>query len=332
MLVAPEWYERFALHGLLVASTADWHAAGVSRAKLEALVAAGELSRVRRGAYVTRGLLDQVANDPGLAYAIKAAAVRATGKHGEDSVASHHSAALMHELDLLGDPPGTSPADTVSLTLAPGTRTGRHAGPDVSMHVAEVPPKHREERFFRVPVTTGARTVVDIARTSTFMQAVVTADSALRRRTATPTAIRQVLADCRQWPGIDKARKVAAFATNLSESVLESCARVIFDQHELPGPLLQVPIADRDGTLIARPDFCWPAYGTLADADGMSKYEGKESTAVMARHLSRDAKLQELGWEDVHFTWGELFGQPDSVLRRLRAAFGRGTSGAVSRE
>jgi hypothetical protein len=323
MILAPQWYEQFALHGLLVASTAGWHAAGVSRGELEALVAAGKLARVRRGAYATRAILDQAAREPGLAHAIKAAAVRGAGKH-EDSVVSHESAALMHGMDLLGDPPGTSLAEKVSLTVPLGTRTGRHAAPDVSVHAAEVPPRHKEERFFRVPVTTAARTVVDIARTSMFMEGVVVADSALRLRIATRSAIGRVLADCKQWPGVQKAREVAAFATNLSESVLESCARVVFYQYELPPPVLQAPIRGRDGTVIARPDFCWPEYGTLADADGMSKYAGKEGKAVMARHLRRDAALQDLGWEDVHFTWAELFGDPDSVPGRLRDAFGRG--------
>ena len=32
----------------------------------------------------------------------------------------------------------------------------------------------------------------------------------------------------------------------------------------------------------------------------MLKYEGKKD---MAKHLNRDALLQEAGWEDIHFTW-----------------------------
>jgi hypothetical protein len=323
MIMAPQWYETFALHGLLVAGNAEWHAAGVPRRELEALVAAGELIRVRRGAYATRALLDQAATEPGLGHAIRAAALRATGKQ-EDSVVSHESAALLHGIDLLSGPAGTSLEDCVSLTVPPGRRTGRHAAPDVSVHVAELPLKHKEERFFRVPVTTGARTVVDIARASTFMRGVVVADSALRLGVATPRAIENVVADCRQWPGVEKARKVAAFATNLSESVLESCARVVFYQHELPPPALQVPIRGRDGTVIARPGFCWPEYGTLADADVMGNHDGEESKAVMARHLERDARLQDLGWEDVHFTWRELFGEQESLLGRLQDAFGHG--------
>jgi hypothetical protein len=230
----------------------------------------------------------------------------------------------MHGMDLLGDPPGTGPGLQVSLVVPPGTRTGRHKAADVSVHVAEVPAKHREELFFGVPVTTAARTAVDIARTSTFMQGVVAADSALRARIATARAIDRVLADCPRWPGMQQARKVAGFATNLSESVLESCARVIFYEHELPAPVLQLPIRGKNGTILARPDFCWPDYGTLADADGMIKFDDEEGKKAMARHLRRDAQLLELGWENVHFTWADLFGEPESVLGRIRASFARG--------
>lgn len=320
---APQWYEQFALHGLLVGSTAGWHAAGVSRTGLESLVAAGKLAKVRRGAYATQAILDQAAVEPGLAYAIAAAAVQVTGKH-DDSVASHETAALMHGMDLLGDPPGTSPGLRVSLLVPPGTRTGRHKAADVSVHVAEVPARHREELFFGVPVTTAARTTVDIARTSTFMQGVVAADSALRVRCATTRAIDRVLTDCARWPGMQQARKVAGFATNLSESVVESCARVVFYEHELPAPILQVAIRSDSGTVLARPDFCWPEYGTLADADGMIKFDGEEGKKAMAKHLKRDSLLQELGWEAVHFTWADLFGEPERVVGRLRASFGRG--------
>jgi hypothetical protein len=323
--LAPETYEQFALHGVLVGSAANWDAAGVSRTGLAALIAAGKVAKVRRGAYATRAILDLAAGEPSLAYAIKAAAVRATGKH-DDSVVSHESAALMHGMDLLGDPPGTSPGLRVSLVVPPGKRTGRHKAADVSVHVAEVPARHREDLFFGVPVTTAARTAIDIARTSTFMQGVVAADSALRVRCATTKAIDRVLTDCPRWPGMQQARKVAGFATNMSESVLESCARVVFYEHGLPAPILQVAIRSDSGTVLARPDFCWPECGTLADADGMAKFDGEQGKKAMAKHLKRDSLLQELGWEDVHFTWADLFGEPERVVGRIRASFARGAA------
>jgi len=108
-----------------VGSTADWSAAGVSKKKLEALVAAGDLVRVRHGGYATGALLAEAADDPCLAYAVRVAAVRATG-HRADSVVSHHSAARLLDLSLLRDLPG----EKVSLIVPPGARTGRNGGGD----------------------------------------------------------------------------------------------------------------------------------------------------------------------------------------------------------
>ena len=126
------------------------------------------------------------------------------------------------------------------------------------VHEAALPRKHVTGLFFGVPVTTGARTVIYIARTRPFMEGVVVADSALRAGLATPYAIRKVLADCEKWPGLDRATQVAGFATNLSESVLESCARVVFRDRGLPPPQLQVPIRGKSKRTIAVADFCWP--------------------------------------------------------------------------
>ncbi|MCW2929163.1 MAG: hypothetical protein JWM19_125 [Actinomycetia bacterium] len=316
MAFGAQWYQQFALNGLLVSSTAGWNAAGISKKKLEALVAAGDLVRVRYGAYATGAIVAEAQADPCLAYAVRAAAVRATGSRA-DSVVSQHSAARMLGLSLLHDPRG----EKVSLTVPPGARTGRGGGGDVMVHEASLPRKHVTDLFFGVPVTTGARTVIDIARTRPFMEGVVVADSALRSRAATPAAIAKVLADCGKWPGLERATQVAGFATNLSESVLESCARVVFRDHGLPPPQLQVPIRGKSKRTIAVADFCWPEYGTLADADGMLKYEGKKD---MARHLNRDALLQEAGWEDIHFTWAQLFGDAASVVGRIRDSFARG--------
>jgi len=219
------------------------------------------------------------------------------------------------------DEPAIPIAEKVTLTVPPSALTRRRSATDVVVHVAALPKNHMDRMFFGVPVTTGARTVVDVARTATFREAVVTADSALRTRSATKSAIQRVLQECKGWPGIEQAREVAEFATNLSESVLESCARVTFRDYELPAPNLQVGIADKNGTIIARADFCWPDYGTLAEGDGMLKYRTEDD---IARHLRRDSQLQAEGWDVVHFTWSELFGDPEQVIGRIRHSFAVG--------
>lgn len=310
-------YERDALHGIVVGSTAEWHRAGLSRRHLASLIDSGHLAMVRRGAYATASILARAAEDPRLAHAVAVAGAIATGRNG--GAGSHYSAARIYGIDLLSTPEG----DAVALTLPPGARTGRpgrNGQRELACHVAALPDAHVTEAFFGVRVTTGSRTVVDIARKSTFMAGVVAMDSALLGRHASRAEIRRVLTAGTGWPGIDKARKVADFASGLSESVLESCARVVFHEYGLPTPELQLRVHDSEGKVIARPDFCWPRYRTIADTDGLLKYQ---SSADMARHLNRDSMLQLLGWQVVHVTWGELFGKPDSVISRIKLAFSR---------
>lgn len=303
-----------ALGGRTVGSAAQWKASGISRKKLEALAASGDLVRVRRGFYATREVLAKATDDPSLAHTLKAAAVRAMS--ARDGAASHHSAARMHGMELLYPPE----EDVVTITVPPGRQAGRHGAAGVVLHAAMLPEGH-VTRLYGLPVTTAARTVADIARTSTFMQGVVVADSALRKKLTLKPQIQAVLEDCQRWPGIDLARRVVEFADWAPESVLESCARVVFRQYGLPSPLLQAPLLGRDGKFAARVDFCWPEYGTVAEADGMAKYKAQAS---LDDKYHRDTRIQDVGWEVVHFSWKELFSDPAVIIGRVRAAFERG--------
>ena len=130
----------------------------------------------------------------------------------------------------------------MTLTVPPGTRVSYYARTGVICHMAEVPDEH-VTRLYGIPATTAARTVIDIARTASFMDGVVVADSALYERHTSKTELRRVLLRCDRWPGISRARQVVEFANGLAESALESCARVVFPEQGLPAPELQVHIS-----------------------------------------------------------------------------------------
>ncbi len=214
----------------------------------------------------------------------------------------------------------TKPSDgTVTITVPPGKRSGPYGRANVIRHAAEVPPDH-VMTLFGVRATSPARTVIDIARTSQFMAGVVVADSAIHQLLASKSELSRVMKTCSGWPGIGQARRVVDFANGLAESVFESCARVVFDEHGLPPPKLQVALSGVDGGVVARVDFFWPRYGVAAESDGLLKYtDGNKAIA----ELKRDRLLREAGFEVVHFTWEELFHHPERVIARIRAAFAR---------
>jgi len=230
-------------------------------------------------------------------------------------VASHHSAAQLLRLNLLYPPS----AGTVTLTVPPGTRVSDYARTGVVCHMADLPDEHMT-KLYGIPATTAARTVVDIARTASFTEGVVVADSALYERHTSKTELRRVLLRCDRWPGISRARQVVEFANGLAESAFESCARVVFHEQGLPPPELQVHISGRDRTVIARVDFFWRQHRVIAEADGLLKYDDGQRAIA---ELKRDRLLREAGYEVIHFTWQELFGDPARVAGRIREAFGR---------
>src|SRR5215472_5914977 len=283
-------------------------AAGRSPTRIHTMVSRGTLIAIGRGVYVTKPLATQFADVPHSDHIMKAAAAVVLG--GPGCFVSHQSAALVHDIDLLDDQP-----THVTMYSRTGRRGIRHG---VQRYLASLPASH-VTRKFGLPVTTVARTVVDLARTGAFAEGVVAADSALYQGLVAPIELRIVAEECGSR-GKAQAVRVVEFASGLAESPLESLARVAFDDQGLPPPELQVEIFGDKG-FIGRVDFCWKQYRTIAEVDGALKYA---DPARARKQLWRDKALRQAGYEVVHFDWREITQQPDQVASSIRAAFRRG--------
>jgi very-short-patch-repair endonuclease len=255
-----------------------------------------------------------MADDPRRLHAI---AVGAVIKRNPDLVASHESAAYLHGIDSLLLTGATVPP--VTLTRSPQER-GRSLVHGALIRVAMLPDDHVTSAL-GIPVTTVARTVMDIARTTGYTEGVVAADSALHKHAAIKVEFAVILQDCAQWKGIVRAREVLHFADGRAESALESVARVRFAEFRLPPPGLQVNIRGAQG-FIGRADFCWDEYRTIAEADGALKYEEQGRDRARAQ-LARDEKFHDAGWGTFHFTWREIYHEPAPTIDRLRRVFAR---------
>jgi hypothetical protein len=287
-------------------------AGGRSLTQIRTLLSAGRLVAIGRGVYVTKALAGEFADVPHGEHILTAAAAIWLG--GPGCVLSHQSAALVHEIDLIG-----GELTHVSMYSRTGRRGVRHG---VHRYVASLPASHVTRRF-GLPVTTPARTVADLARTGTFAEGVVAADSALYRGLVAPLELRIVAGECGSR-GRAQAVRVAEFASGLAESPLESLARVAFDDQGLPAPELQASIFGDNG-FIGRVDFYWKQYRTIAEVDGALKYA---DPARARKQLWRDKALRRAGYEVVHFDWREITQQPDQVADSIRAAFRRGAQAA----
>jgi hypothetical protein len=276
---------------------------------MRSLVRSGDLVRMRRGVYATRRAADWAEGNQTRAHVLRALAIRATV--GRAAVVSYQSAALLHGLSLLDSPP----IDTVMLTLPTAKPWNRPAPAGVVFHSADLPAGH-VTRLYNLPVTTAARTVVDLARTLPFMDAVVVADSALHKEKAAKPELRQILDSCVSWPGVRQARRVVSFADERAGSALESAARVVFDEFGLDPPELQVTIHLPAHAFLV--DFFWRAHRVIVEADGLAKYAADKD---LIAQFQRDRLLRDAGYKVVHFTWRELFKTPELVIARIRQAF-----------
>jgi predicted transcriptional regulator of viral defense system len=294
-----------AVRGVGVRTMAEWLGIGLSRRTFQRLVAAGSLVRLRRGVYATKAADELAKCDPTFRYVVQVAAARAAT--GRDSVASHESAALMHGIALLRKPR----AGRIVLSRPLGAWKERTRTTGIVLRVADLPDAEVTTHQ-GVRVTTVARTIADLARTRPFMGAVVSADNALHQQKTTKAEISQVLAAYPRWPGAAKARRAIEFADGRAESVLESCARVVFAEEGLPAPDLQVHVGGL--RYVGRVDFFWPEFGTIAEADGALKYrKGDEA----AQQLERDQLLRCARFRVVHFGWQHVFYERQELVSRI---------------
>jgi len=214
-----------------------------------------------------------------------------------DVVFSHLTAATCLGLPVLGELP-----DRIDVTIPPSTG-GRSSG-NVRRHAAVL----SDQEIIRVGgflVTSPARTVADIARSESFTRAVATADAALRiKRKPSPLLtldeFAQVVELDRNRYGAAKLRRVAAFATTLSDSVRESESRCLIHLAGFPAPVLQQEWRDHDG-LVGYSDFWWPDHGLIGEYDGHIKYvkpefmKGRTLSEVIEDEKRREDRMRALG-------------------------------------
>jgi hypothetical protein len=273
----------------------------------------GDLVQLRRGAYAREQArersVDQAHRD----------LIRATiPQLRDDAVVSHASAAVLHGL----------PVCSKAIDRVHVTRNGSGGGKRRSLvHVHASPLGGGDVTSIGgIPVTSLARTVLDLCRTLPFEQAVAAGDHALRLGLLA-TALEEAMTLLEGWPGTRQARRAIAFLDGRSESAGESVSRVRIHEAGLPAPVPQREIYGPDGRLVARVDFCWEEQRTVGEFDGKIKYgrllkPGQSIEDVLFDEKRREDALRDLGWQIVRWLWADLYRQ--GVIRdRILRAFAR---------
>jgi hypothetical protein len=259
------------------------------------------LRRVQRAVYLPRGV------EP-TPLAMARAAVLSSGV--SDAVASHLTAARVHGI---ARPPGRHPEH---VTVERGDR--RRDRRDLAFHgrtlrLGDV------DVLDGVPLTTVARTLVDLAGTLERLHVVWAIDDALRRGLCRRE---QLEAACQRYSsraGADATARLAE-ADGVAESILETAGRLALIDRGVPLPVPQYCVLNTDGSLIARLDGGYPRRMLGLEFDGREMH-GRPEAAFHDRR--RQNRLEQLGWNVLRFTWWDVVRDPDAFANDVRRALAR---------
>ena len=304
--------------GLVLAAAAD---ATGARTDLLAAVRRGELVRIRRGIYAASEVWEAAAGDERHRWRARAAAL-ALGGH---TVFSHQTAVALWRLPWVGHWPDAVHALGVAADGGRSNATVRRHAPG---------PEPDWESVDGLRVTSLARTVVDVARTSGFGPAVAVADAALRRaahpepgapRVSIEQAdLRRELAAVPVKHGSARARAVVEFSDGAAQLPGESLSRVSMLRAGIPAPELQctlVGASGREWTV----DFFWRRYNLIGEFDGRWKYTdprylaGRTPEQVLLDEKAREGDLRDAGYRLTRWMWAVAV-SPERLRAKLEAA------------
>ena len=268
-------------------------AVGMTPNDIRARLRAGDLRRIRRGAYCDElEHLSEVAKHIQLIHA---------SVHGteETNVVSHASAAVLHGL----------PVPNGHLGKVWMTRRSSGHGDGGTFLVVRASPLSRSEvtELDGVKVTTLARTAADMARTASREWGLIACDAALRQGLSRDELA--IALECHpRLRGIVRARTVVELADARSESPAESISRANIAYSGLPAPHLQFEIHDSNGELVARTDFAWPELQLVGEVDGAVKYgellkPGQSMIAAIMAEKRREESIRQQGFWVVRWDW-----------------------------
>ena len=227
------------------------------------------------------------------------AAVLAAGGRGVAAV-SHWSAAALWDL---------SHSRAAETEITTWSRDGRRPG--IRVHRVKVMHRHDVTTFDRIPVTTPARTLCDIAHAMSSEELERVVARALAGRT-TRYRLRSTLARYAGRPGAVLLRALIDGNPNLALLRSEAEAKFL-DVARAAG------MHPRVNTRVAgfEVDFLWPAERFIVEVDG---FEFHASRDAFEEDRRRDAILAAAGMQVVRVTWTQIVYESEELVSRIRRA------------
>lgn len=167
-----------------------------------------------------------------------------------------------------------------------------------------------------IPVTTAARTLIDLAACVEADVVEEALDDALRRRLVTVARVRWRMRELGARAGnktLIRLLDARATTSRAPESVFETQLLRVLRAAGVPLPVVQ----HRVGSY--RVDFAYPDARVAIEADGFRWHSSRQQ---WDRDLARRNALTMLGWTILHVTWTQLTERPEEVVEAVRALIG----------
>lgn len=277
-----------------VVSRTQLLAAGVGPGAISTRIRRCGLLRLHRGVYA-------VGHTALVPLAREMAAVLACGT---GAAISHRSAAVMRRLLSEGGGP-------VHVTVP---RSGR-SRPGLRIHRSRTLGREDVQMLHGIPVTSPARTLLDLADTSTERELERALDEALVQRLTTRTNLIAAVEGASGRHGAARLHKLLKRDEGpaLTRSEAEERFLALVRAASLEAPQVNV---DLHGHTV---DFLWRRSRLVVEIDG---YRFHSSRSAFERDRRRDAQLGAAGYRVMRVTWRQMAEESYAVVARLSPALG----------
>jgi very-short-patch-repair endonuclease len=279
---------------------AEWQlrAAGIGRDAIRRRVRRGTLIRLHARVYA----VGHLAAMPLRAETAAILAVRA------GALLSHHTAAALWDLPVPRD--SGEPVHLLVAGGSPGRRAGVRAHRTRRLDPRDVRSRHG------LPVTSPARTLLDLADTLAPNRLARALDEARITGLVRPAQLRAVLNRPAGRHGAAVLRSLidAEAEPQLTRSELEERMLALIRSADLPAPRVNQRLHGYEV------DFHWPVERLVVEVDG---FRFHSSRRAFERDRLKDARLRDHDVETLRVTWRQLDREPIAVAARLARALQR---------
>ncbi len=224
----------------------------------------------------------------------------ATLAAGPGALISHHPAAVLWEWR----PPAEGPIDVT----IPGRKARHRDG--IRIHTTTLHP-HDITRRHGIPVTSAARTLLDLAATTTADELDRALNEARLQHRVSSRSLNEQFSRYPHHRGTAALKAAIPQEPKLTRSKAERLMLDLIRKARLPTPEANVRIGGFEA------DLLWRDQKLVVEFDSWTFHSTRRA---FERDRRKDRELQALGYRVLRFTWRELTTEPEAVVAAITRA------------